>query len=56
VIAFSFNLGAERNFMMWHRFGLRPISTIGLGLLSVSSDIPVPRPPASITAFICFAF
>ena len=32
--------------------GLPPISIIGFGLRWVSSEIRVPRPPASITAFI----
>ena len=34
-----------------HSIGLPPISTIGLGRFSVSSDIRVPRPPARITVF-----
>lgn len=32
--------------------GLPPISTIGLGLISVSSLILVPNPPAKMTTFI----
>src|SRR5208282_4270779 len=36
---------------MCQRMGLPPISTIGLGLVPVSSLIRVPRPPARITAF-----
>src|SRR4030095_17134651 len=37
--------------MMCHRIGFPPISTIGLGLLSVSSERRVPRTPARMTAF-----
>src|SRR5262249_19927837 len=37
--------------MMCQRIGRLPISTIGLGLISVSSASRVPRPPASITTF-----
>src|SRR5215468_10590508 len=37
--------------MMCQRIGRPPISTIGFGLVEVSSDNRVPRPPASITAF-----
>src|SRR5215471_3835867 len=37
--------------MICQRIGLPPISTIGFGLVEVSSDSRVPRPPASITAF-----
>ena len=33
---------------MCKRIGVPPISTIGFGLLVVSSDILVPNPPASI--------
>ena len=40
--------------MMCHRIGLPPISIIGLGRTSVSSENRVPRPPASNTAFIYF--
>ena len=32
--------------------GLPPISTIGLGRASVSSEIRVPSPPAKMTTFI----
>src|SRR6266436_5310258 len=39
-------------FMMCHRIGLPPISTIGLGRKRVSSDKRVPNPPAKMTAFI----
>jgi energy-coupling factor transporter ATP-binding protein EcfA2 len=39
-------------FMICQRIGLPPISTIGLGLVPVSSEIRVPRPPANITTFI----
>src|SRR5271170_2367529 len=38
--------------MMCHRIGRPPISTIGLGLTSVSSTSRVPSPPAKITTFI----
>src|SRR3990172_11336732 len=38
--------------MMCHKTGRPPISTIGFGLEAVSSLMRVPRPPASITAFI----
>src|SRR5262245_38792085 len=39
-------------FMMCHRIGLPPISTMGLGRKAVSSDRRVPNPPAKMTAFI----
>src|SRR5262245_7253658 len=39
-------------FMMCQRIGFPPISTIGLGRITVSSDNRDPRPPARITAFI----
>ena len=38
--------------MICQSIGFSPISTIGLGLMPVSSDNLVPNPPASITAFI----
>src|SRR5690242_10396894 len=38
--------------MMCHRIGLPPISTIGFGRNTVSSESRVPLPPASRTAFI----
>src|SRR5215469_7367483 len=38
--------------MMCQRIGLPPISIIGFGLRCDSSEIRVPRPPASMTAFI----
>src|SRR5476651_461175 len=38
--------------MMCQRIGMPPISTIGLGRASVSSERRVPRPPARSTAFI----
>jgi len=38
------------------RIGLPPISIMGLGLRFVSSEIRVPIPPASITAFMDFFF
>jgi hypothetical protein len=38
--------------MMCQRIGIPPISTIGFGLIEVSSEIRVPSPPARITAFI----
>ncbi len=34
---------------MCHTIGFSPISTIGLGLMSVSSEMRVPSPPAKIT-------
>ena len=37
---------------MCQRIGRPPISTIGLGRVSVSSVNRVPRPPARITTFI----
>src|SRR5678815_2165957 len=37
---------------MCQRIGLPPISIIGLGRLALSSEIRVPRPPASNTAFM----
>lgn len=39
---------------MMCNIGMPPISIIGLGLRCVSSEILVPIPPASITAFIVF--
>src|SRR6516225_8340188 len=39
-------------FMMCHRIGFPPISTIGFGRRLVSSDKRDPIPPARITAFI----
>src|SRR5215212_185987 len=38
--------------MMCQRIGLPPISTIGFGRNTVSSESRVPLPPASRTAFI----
>src|SRR5262245_19221085 len=38
--------------MMCQRIGRPPISTIGLGLMSVSSAIREPIPPASMATFI----
>src|ERR1700730_18607934 len=38
--------------MMCQRIGRPPISTMGLGLTSVSSDNLVPNPPASRTTFM----
>src|SRR3954470_15622702 len=38
--------------MMCHRIGWPPISTIGLGLIAVSSDSLEPIPPASSTTFM----
>src|SRR3982751_1804499 len=38
--------------MMCHKMGRPPICTIGLGLISVSSERRVPIPPARMTAFI----
>ena len=40
--------------MICHKIGLLPISTIGLGLKSVSYDSLVPRPPANIIVFSGF--
>src|SRR4051812_47946725 len=37
--------------MRCHRMGLPPISIIGLGRISVSSERRVPKPPAKITTF-----
>src|ERR1700728_1444701 len=37
---------------MCHRIGRPPISTIGLGRVTVSSLSRVPSPPANMTAFI----
>ena len=37
---------------MCHKMGMPPISTIGLGRISVSSANLVPRPPANIATFI----
>src|SRR6516164_9771714 len=42
---------AEKIFRICHRIGWPPISTIGFGLVSVSSDRRVPNPPARITTF-----
>ena len=42
--------------MMCQRIGLLPISTMGLGLNSVSSLIRVPFPPQRITTFSFLAF
>src|SRR5713226_9069050 len=39
-------------FIMCHRIGLPPISTIGFGLACVSSLNREPKPPARMTAFI----
>src|SRR5215203_97225 len=39
-------------FMMCQRSGSPPTSTIGFGLMAVSSANRVPRPPARITVFI----
>src|SRR5690349_9682245 len=39
-------------FMMCQSIGLPPISTIGFGRATVSSDSREPRPPARMTAFI----
>jgi len=38
--------------MMWQMIGSPPISTIGFGLMTVSSARRVPNPPARITAFM----
>ena len=38
--------------MMCQRIGRPPISTMGLGLATVSSDRRLPVPPASIATFI----
>jgi hypothetical protein len=42
---------AENICMMCQRIGRPPISTIGFGRVSVSSERRVPKPPARITAF-----
>src|ERR1700687_1119647 len=42
--------------MICQRIGLPPISTMGLGRDTVSSEILVPRPPARMTAFIILIF
>src|SRR6266481_4541217 len=39
-------------FMICHRMGRPPISTIGFGLAIVSSDRREPNPPARMTAFM----
>jgi hypothetical protein len=38
--------------MMCHKIGLPPISTIGLGRISVSSANLVPRPPARMATIM----
>jgi hypothetical protein len=43
-------------FIRCHRIGRPAISTIGLGLSAVSSEILVPKPPARIIAFILVSF
>src|SRR6478672_723490 len=40
--------------MICHRIGRPPISTIGLGLIVVSSEMRVPNPPARMTTFMIF--
>src|SRR3989339_1463666 len=40
--------------MMCQRIGFPPISTMGLGFRSVSSEIRVPKPPARMTACMSF--
>src|SRR6185312_10042473 len=42
--------------MRCHRIGLSPIGIIGLGRLSETSRIRVPRPPQKRTVFIACAF
>jgi hypothetical protein len=37
--------------MMCHRIGSSPISTIGFGLIVVSSESRLPSPPARIPTF-----
>src|ERR1700734_124842 len=37
---------------MCHKIGIPPISTIGFGRTTVSSESRVPTPPAKITTFI----
>src|ERR1035438_8113130 len=44
------------NFIICHRIGRPPISTMGLGRYSVSSRKRVPRPPHSITTFTRFSW
>src|SRR3989344_730619 len=48
----SFTPCASKIFMMCHRMGLPPISTIGFGRTAVSSLMRVPYPPARMTAFM----
>jgi hypothetical protein len=40
--------------MICQRIGFSPISTMGLGLNMLSSEIRVPNPPASITTFTSY--
>src|SRR6266446_10108582 len=40
--------------MICHRIGRPPISTIGLSLIVVSSEMREPNPPASMTTFMIF--
>jgi hypothetical protein len=40
---------------MCQSIGFPPISIIGFGLDTLSSEIRVPKPPARITAFIKFS-
>src|SRR5271166_3097142 len=44
------------SFMICHRMGRPPISTMGLGRYSVSSRKRVPSPPQSITTFTKFSW
>ena len=50
----SFSPYAEYIFMICQSIGRPAISTIGFGRVSVSSDILVPRPPASMTTLLIF--
>ena len=43
---------ADYPFIICHKMGMPPISIIGLGLYSDSSEIRVPKPPASNTTFM----
>lgn len=42
--------------MICHKTGLPPISIMGFGLNSLSSEIRVPAPPAKSTTFISYTF
>ena len=46
----------EYIFIMCQSIGFPPISTIGFGLISVSSERRVPNPPANNSTFIFYLF